>query len=155
LTKSSEIIINFYDNEAANILIDLCENAKKDDPPLIFLWKNVDKFVAAIPNVIGINPPFDIPLNPTLSEFKIGLLNYVRVPTTPEPIQEGAIICTVLEFSQTIANLTRIETNDWFLAVAASAIDTLPIAAVMTPIPRSHSIGNALMSPPGNAAFWG
>lgn len=147
--------MNYYDAEAANILIGLCKNVHDDNPPVIFLWKNVEKFVACIPNVVGIEPPFAIPLNATISDFKTRLLNYVRVQTSPPPVQEGAITCNVLEFSQTIANLTRIETDAWFLAVAASLPGTLPIAAVMTPIPRSNSLGSALTSPPGNAAFWG
>jgi hypothetical protein len=150
------VIRDYYHNsELADELIYICENATENDPPLIFLWKNVDRFVTAIPNVVGINPPFQIAPNPSVSQFKAALLNYVRVPTSPPPVQEGAITCTVLEFSQTIANLARIETNDWFLAVANADPTAVPIAAIMAPIPRTNRIGDALTSPPGGVLFWG
>jgi hypothetical protein len=73
----ASFVETYYDGDPA--VMALCKAAKKYDPPVIFAWINVHTFVESIPHV-HLPPPFALPQNPSVAQFKTALLNYVRMP---------------------------------------------------------------------------
>jgi hypothetical protein len=133
----------------------LCAEAKEDDPPVIFAWRNVHAFVESIPHV-DLPPPFALPQNPSEDEFKSALLNFVRVPGSLNPVALGVLPCTIHQSNQVCANLARLETNPWFMAVAAHNPHAVPIASVVSPVPRGNTVSVCIVSPPeAPCCLWG
>lgn len=157
-----EDFIEFFPQvkERAEVSI-ACSTATEDDPPLIFAWKNVHVFVQSIPQqvVVGANvaaPPFVLPVPLTVDGFKDALLAHVQTPGGSAPRERAVLPCTIGQVCLTCTNLSRLENDPWFIAVAAHNPLGLPLAAVVVPQPRTNSVTTAITSPPNAPCrLWG
>jgi hypothetical protein len=132
-----------------------CDTASENDPPLIFAWRNVQTFVDAIPHV-HLAPPFALPQNPSVEEFKTALLNFARFPGSQFPQSMAILPCTITEITNVCGKLAKLEDNPWFVAVAAYNPLAVPIASLVTPHPRKSFVGLAYSSPPdAGCLLWG
>jgi hypothetical protein len=95
--------------EGDPIVTTICKAAKKDDPPLIFGWRNVRAFVESIPHVNNLPAPFPLPQNPTEDQFKVALLHFVRATGSSLPLSTFVLPCTIHEITQVCGNLARLE----------------------------------------------
>jgi hypothetical protein len=147
------IVDTFFERDPA--VKAMCKATKDDDPPVMFAWINVHTFVESIPHV-HIPPPFALPQNPSVAEFKTALLNFVRLPGSQLPQVMAILPCTITEFSHVCCKLAKLENNPWFVAVAAHNPHGVPIASLVTPLPRRNFVGVAYFSPPdAPCRLWG
>ena len=70
-----------------------------DEPPLIFGWENVEKFVQAMNALDPPSPPppptLVITPNMEVSDFKFAVLNYVKIAGAAAPCGSTALPCTL------------------------------------------------------------
>lgn len=145
----------------------LCETATEEDPTLLFTWLNVHAFVHAIPLVASSNttkdlkPPFPLPDNSTVEQFKDALLSYVCAQvlesSTARPFERTALLCDLGAYGQSIGVIVRLEYDPWFMAVVESlnSDDALPIAllaVVARPTRRKRIVHIMNM---GGSSLWG
>jgi hypothetical protein len=134
----------------------VCHAASDEAPALIFVWRNVDVFVQSIPQVAStIAPPFALPANPTVDQFKDALLNYVRTPTTTT-MERAVLLCDICGLGQASGNMAVAAFHPWFIAVAAQNPHATPIASVWVPERDRQAVAMALMpSPDSKCPLWG
>jgi hypothetical protein len=125
--------------EGSPIVTAICETATKDDPPLIFGWRNVRAFVESIPHV-NMFPPFALPQNPTEDQFKAALMNFVRMPGSSPPQGLFVLPCTIHEITQVCGDLALLDKDPWFIAVAARNPHAVPLASLVAPVPRGNTV---------------
>jgi hypothetical protein len=110
---------------------------------------NVDVFVQAISEATtALAPPFVLPANPSVDQFKEALLNHVKAPTAAPPVFGAVLPCRIEECSAAVANLRSLQYNAWFAAIAAHNPAGVPLAIVCVPVPRTSTVVNAMTSDP-------
>jgi hypothetical protein len=138
-------------------IMDLATNAD-DDPPLIFGWENVEKFVQAMNALDPPSPPppptLVITPNMEVSDFKVALLNYAKIAGAAAPFGSTALPCTLVQCCRSIETLKTLEFHPWTQhIIAVNLVETiLPIAKVCVPIPRSNMLDYAMVAFPN--AMW-
>jgi hypothetical protein len=113
------------------------ESSEEDDIQflLMFGWIHIEPFVrqaiAAPPP--GITCPFALPTPLTVEAFKTALLDCVRAPdsTEPHPLNNCVIQGNIGQFGAALSNISILNADPWFVAVASSAPGLVPIADVM------------------------
>ena len=131
----------------------------EDDPPLVFGWIHIDRFVMQAIAAPPVAPaaggaammcPFALPVPLTVETFKTALLNYVREPVAAtQPVGTSVIPGDHRQFAHAVSAVAELNSDPWFMAVAGSAAGLVPIAEVL--IMSELMIGTA-MSPHVKAA---
>ncbi|KAF0737656.1 hypothetical protein Ae201684P_006210 [Aphanomyces euteiches] len=136
----------------------------KDKPPVIFVWKNVEGFVEAIQEARAkASAPEGMPLPPnplalsgsvTIQKFKEAVLEYARVSCAAPRLGTSCLPCSLAQFGQVMCMLRTLDLNPWSQRVIAVGVpNSLPIACVYIPRPRSNTLRRA--TPHFVASLWG
>ena len=112
----------------------------EDDPPLVFGWIHIDRFVMQAIAAPPVAPaaggaammcPFALPVPLTVETFKTALLNYVREPVAAtQPVGTSVIPGDHRQFAHAVSAVAELNSDPWFMAVAGSAAGLVPIANV-------------------------
>ena len=121
----------------------------EDDPPVIFGWENVCGFVQAIQAAQA-----QAATGVTVQNFKEAVLEYVRVEGAGARLETACLPCTQGEFGIVTFMLRNLDFEPWIQRVIAVGVpNSLPIACVYVPHPRSDSLERATPQFPNS--LWG
>ena len=136
----------------------------EDDPPVIFDWKNVGVFLqaiqaaraqAAVPGGLPLpDDPLALPAAVNEENFKEAVLEYARVQGAPAPLDTTCLPCSQAQYGRVMCKLTRLDVEPWIQRVIAVGVpNSLPIACVYVPRPRSNTLDRATEQFPNS--LWG
>ena len=136
----------------------------EDDPPVIFGWQNVEVFVQAIlaaqaqaaaPGGLPLpDDPLALPAAVNEENFKEAVLEYARVQGAPAPLDTTCLPCSQAQYGRVMCKLTRLDVEPWIQRVIAVGVpNSLPIACVYVPRPRSNTLDRATEQFPNS--LWG
>lgn len=145
-----EDIASIYD-DSENI-ISFLKGSTEEDPPLVLIWhQNLGNFVHAANLYDGVEhnpfPNFHVPCS--IDEFKNYILSWAREQSHCQPSQYNAILpCSTPQFALALTALSNLRFIPWMIAVANhicdAPVDRLPLAAVVTTVPRSNNMSNCM-----------
>jgi hypothetical protein len=155
--EKSVVARSFGDNQ--DKLLDLLNSyaSENDDPPAVFIWRELEPFIASIIALGDGAPPcpfeLPVPLNP--DNLKRSILQYL----TPEGVIEqfgGVLPCTLAQLTVAVSKAIILCAMPWTVAVTENmAAENLPIAHVLVPVLRSNKMAQALSPvPQGLARLW-
>jgi len=163
ITKTQDILKDYFHGKDLENIERICKEATKDDPPVIFLWKEITPLIAEIEEILEIKahhlheikPPFPLPDPLTPETYKRALLNYIRVPGAALPQNNGCLPCTAGEVGLVSGRAVGLSFHPWFLAFSeARGNNAFPLAEIMVPIPRSNKLSKACESAPFGVPMW-
>ena len=136
----------------------------EDDPPLIFDWENVEGFVQAIqaaqaqaaaPGGLPLpESPFAFPVAVTVKNFKAAVLECARAQGAPAPIGAVCLPCSLAQSLRVLHVLGKLEVEPWIQRIIAVGVpNSLPIACVYVPRPRTNTLDRAAEQFPNSV--WG
>lgn len=136
----------------------------EDDPPVIFGWQNVEAFVQAIqaaqaqasaPGGLPLPPdPLGLPATVNVQNFKEAVLEYGRVPGAPPRLGTTCLPCSQEQYGGVVHLLGRLDFDPWIQRIITVGVpNSLPIARVYVPRPRSNTLGIAMLQFPNG--LWG
>lgn len=148
-------------NKEPDLYQEIMELAEKadDDPPVIFEWENVDKFVAAINTarraVVAIPPlppGLEFPVNDNaldidldVHDFKCAILQYARVANAATPVGTTALPGTVAECCKCTSMLALLNVDPWTAHIVGyGGLNILPVASIYIPKARSNTLEGAM-----------
>lgn len=154
-----DAVVNSFSPDQRDKINQFIRDRGEDDPPVVFVWKNIHNFVRDIPQVVGQPLPDWLHGNgnPTVEDFKDAILSYLHIPEAAPPYERGILPCTVAQSSLVSGKLGWLEANPWMIAVAqVNPAESTPLAAVLVPQPRSNLMSHSYKSPPdGLFQLWG
>ncbi|KAH9120309.1 hypothetical protein LEN26_011161 [Aphanomyces euteiches] len=122
----------------------------KDKPPVIFVWKNVEGFVEAIQEARAKASAPGV----TIQKLKEAVLEYARVSCAAPRLGTSCLPCSLAQFGQVMCMLRTLDLHPWSQRVIAVGVpNSLPIACVYIPRPRSNTLRRA--TPHFVASLWG
>ncbi len=125
----------------------------ENEASVLFDWTNVESFVQHVisdPPPPSIICPFTLPAPLTVETFKAALLNYLLVPgAMTQPIGTSVIPGTQVQCCGALTSAVVLNFDPWFMAVAGSAADLVPIAELLC---LSESCVGTAISPIAKAA---
>lgn len=121
-------------------------------PPVIFGWQNVEIFVQAIhvAQAQAVAPggwpmpadPLNLPAAVNVQNFKEAVLEYARAPGALDRLDTTCLSCSQEQFGQVTFMLQRLDIEPWIQRIIAVGVpNSLPIARVYVPRPRSNTLG--------------
>ena len=136
----------------------------EDDPPVIFGWQNVEVFVQAIqaaeaqaaaPGGLPLPAnPLALPAAVNVQNFKEAMLEYVRVQGAPAPLDTTCLPCSQGQYGEVAFKLSRLDFEPWIQRIIAVGVpNSLPIARIYVPRPRSNTLDRATRQFPNS--LWG
>ena len=136
----------------------------EDDPPMIFGWQNVEGFVRAIQmaraqaGVPGGVPlpadPLGLPAAVNGQTLKEAVLEYARIQGAPARLDTTCLPCSLAQSCQVGYMLQRLDLNPWTQRIIAVGVtNSLPIACVYVPRPRSNALDR--VTPQFPNSLWG
>ncbi len=146
-SKAIEVDISRFafgrlDNSRYDRQICLAKNAE-DDPPVIFGWENVVRFVEAMctARAQDVRPraPFNIPARLAVANFKTAVVNYARKQGAATPVRTAFLVFT-LHLNRklcSVCSLRDLNHDHWFHQIfALGPRNIAPIAVICAPRPK-------------------
>jgi hypothetical protein len=136
----------------------------EDEPPVIFGWQNVEVFVQAIeaaqeqaaaPGGLPLPAcPLALPAAVNVQNFKEAVLEYARVPVALARLDTTCLPCSQGQFGEVVFTLRNLDFEPWIQRIIAVGVpNSLPIARVYVPRPRSNTLDRATRQYPNS--LWG
>ena len=127
----------------------------EDDPPVIFDWENVEVFVQAIQAAQGQaaapgglplpDDPLGLPATVNVKNFKEAVLEYAQYQGAPAPLGTTCLPCSLAQFGRVMCRLGRLDFEPWIQRIIAIGVpNSLPIACVYVPRPRTNTLYRAM-----------
>ncbi|OWY99986.1 hypothetical protein PHMEG_00028920 [Phytophthora megakarya] len=82
------------------------------------------------------------------------LLKYARIPEAPARLDTTCLPCSLAQFGHVIHRLGRLDVDPWIQRIIAVGVpNTLPIARIYVPRPRSNTLDRVTRQYPNS--LWG
>jgi hypothetical protein len=161
--KPVSILQEFFRGEELLNIQSLWKDASEDDPPVIFLRREVTPLLDEIAEIVdneahhmhNMVMPFPLPNPLTPETYKAALLNYLRAPGAAAPQSNGCFPCTGGQVGVVGGRAVGLSVHPWFLAYSnARGNEAFPLAEIMVPRPRSTMLMKACESVPHGVPMW-
>ena len=134
-------------------MLNLCQNAPADDPTIVFLWRDLGAFLAAIS--LATSPaPFPMPVPLASDGFKQSLMDHVRVLGAAAPVYRGIFPCTEGQSCLLAGNINSRYFDPWFREIALLIPPgVLPLATIVLVMSRSNTLSPVVRTLQGDPIF--